>query len=80
MDAPVDTRGITDVYIDNTIDITVDVENSNNVQRIKKATLLAIHCAARDKNVNEPLPREEMTASENLIAEAVVDEVKTIMD
>ena len=45
---PVDARGIADVYIDDTIALTVDVENSNNVQRLKQATLLAKYCSARD--------------------------------
>ena len=61
VDVPVDAKGIADVYIDNMIALTVDVENSNNVQRLEQATLLAIHCAARDKHVNELIPRNEMT-------------------
>ena len=47
VEVPVDARGVADVYIDNTISLTVDVENSNNVQRLEQA----IHCAARDKHV-----------------------------
>ena len=58
VDVTVDARGIADVYIDNTIAITVDVENLNNVKRLEQATLLSIHCSARDKHVNEPIPRE----------------------
>ena len=58
MDVTVDARGIADVYIDNTIALTVDVENLNNVKRLEQANLLAIHCVARDKHVNEPIPRE----------------------
>ena len=57
---PVDATGTADVYIDDTIDLTVDIEDSNNVQRIKQATLLAIHCAAREKHNDEPIPKEEM--------------------
>ena len=79
MDVPVDARGIADVYIDDTIALTVDVENSNNVQRLEQATLLDIHCAARDKHVNEPIPREEIAARAKLIAEAGAEEVKTIL-
>ena len=56
VDVPVDARGIVDVYIDDTIDLTVDIENSNNVKRLEQETLLAIHCDARDKNVNDPIP------------------------
>ena len=44
---PVDARRTADVYIEDTISLTVDVKDSNNVQRIKQATHLAIHCAAK---------------------------------
>ena len=44
-DVPVDPRGITDVYIDDTIGFCVDTFN-NNV-RLKNAILLAINAAAR---------------------------------
>ena len=46
IDVPVDTRGTEDVYIDDKIDLTVDIKDSNKVQRLEQATLLAIHCAA----------------------------------
>ena len=46
IDVPVDARGTVDVYIDDTIALTVDVKDSNNAQRLKEATLLAIHCSA----------------------------------
>ena len=46
LDVTVDARGTADVYIDNTIPLTVKVEDSNNVQRLKQATIMAIHCAA----------------------------------
>ena len=48
IDVPVDARGTSDVYIDDTIAQPVDVEDSNNVQRLDQATLLAIHCSARE--------------------------------
>ena len=79
MDVPVDVRGIVGVYIDNTIALTVNVENSNNVKRIEQETILAIQCAARDKHLNETIPREEIAARAKLISEAGADEVKTIL-
>ena len=59
MYVPVDARGIADIYIDEMIALTVDVENSNNVQSLEQAKIMAIHCAARYKHVNEPIPREK---------------------
>ena len=74
-----DARGIADVYIDDTKALTVDVENSKNFQRFKQATILVIHCAARDKHVNEPIPSEEMAARAKLITEAGAYEAKEIL-
>ena len=48
IDIPVDARGTADVYIDDKIALTVDVKDSNNVQRLEHATFLAIHCAAHE--------------------------------
>ena len=58
IDVPVDARGTADVYIDDTISLTVDVEDSNNVQCLEQTTLLDIHCSAQEKHNNEPIPRE----------------------
>ena len=73
---PLDSTGTADVYIDNTSALTVDVEDSNNIQRLEQATLLAIHCAAQEKHNDEPIPREEMTARAKLIAEAGAEEIR----
>ena len=56
IDVPVDARGTSGVYIDDTIVLTVDIEDSNNVQWIDQATLLAIHCADLEKHNDEPFP------------------------
>ena len=65
VDVPVDAKGIADIYIDDTIALMVDVENSNNIQRLEQSTLLAIHYAARDKHVNEPITRGGRTLRES---------------
>ena len=62
VDIPVDAKGTADVYIDDTIALVVDVKGSDNVKRLEQGTLLAIHCAAREKHSDEPIPREEMAA------------------
>ena len=46
IDVPVDARGTSDVYIDDTVALIVDIKDSKNVQWLKQATLLAIHCDA----------------------------------
>ena len=46
IDVPVDARGTAYVYIDDKISLTVDVKDSNKVQRIEQETLLAAHFSA----------------------------------
>ena len=47
VDVPVEPKGIADVYIDDTIALGVDLQNTNNSIRLENAILLAIHVAAR---------------------------------
>jgi len=79
VDVPVNPRGVTDVFIDDTIGLTVDIEGSNNIIRLERAILLAIHVAARPKHSAEPIPREEMAALNKLLAEAKLEETKIIL-
>ena len=58
VDMPLDTSRTTGVYIDDTIALGVDVKGANNVDRLMQVTLLAIHCAAREKHPDEPIPRD----------------------
>ncbi|KAL9183869.1 hypothetical protein ACHAXT_004725 [Thalassiosira profunda] len=77
VDIPADPRGAADVFIDDTIGITVDM--GDNALRLERAILLAIHVAARPKHEDEPIPREDMAALAKLIAEARCEETKTIL-
>ena len=66
VDVPVNPRGIVDIYVDAKIGVTVGILGSN--------ILLAIHIAARAKDLLEPIPREEMVALTKLLAEAGLEE------
>ena len=79
IDVPVDPKGVVDVYIDDTLGLTVEEEGSDNIMRLERAILLAIYVASRPKDANEPIPREEMAALNKLIAEAGLEEEKTIL-
>ena len=79
VDIPVDARGFIDLYIDDTIGLTVDIPGSDNILRLKRAILLAIWATARPKDKNEPIPREEMAALNKLLAEAGPTETKMIL-
>ena len=52
VNVPIDPRGFTDIYIDDTTGLTVDMEGSDNITRLEQATLLAIHSTARPKHKN----------------------------
>ena len=79
MDVPVDPKGIANVYINDTIALGVDLQNTNNSMRLENAILLAIHVAARPIHPEEPVPREEMAALAKLLAEAGLEETKMIL-
>jgi hypothetical protein len=79
VDIPVDPRGCMDCYIDDTVGLTVDLEDTNNTTRMECAALLAIHAAARPVHTLEPLPRDEMAAWEKLVAEGRLEETKIIL-
>ena len=62
VDIPVDPKGISDVYIGNTTSLCVDIEGSDNVER-----LLAINVASRHAHKNEPIPRVEMAEKKKVL-------------
>jgi hypothetical protein len=79
VDIPVDPRGTVDCYIDDTIGLTVDLENTNNVTRMENVIPLAIHAIARPVHKHEPIPRDEMAAEQKFKAEGALEERKTIL-
>ena len=58
VDVLVNPTGVTDVYIDDTMGLTVDLEGTNNIMRLERALILEIYTAARPKHASEPIPRE----------------------
>ena len=79
LDVPVNSHGYKDVYIDNTTELTVDIPESGNAERLKAAIPLAIKVAARPTDANEPIPREPMVAKDKLKAEGGLPETKVIL-
>ena len=56
----------------------MDIEGSNNAERLSQCNLLAINVASRDVHEDEAIPRAEMTEKKKLLAEAGPDEMKVI--
>ena len=78
VDVSVNSRGVIDVFIDDSLGLTIDMEDSNNM-RLECAPLLAIYTCAYPKHISEPIPRDEMTALSNVLAEARLEAIKTIL-
>ena len=79
VDVSVDPRGITDVYIDSTISLCVDIQSLDNALRLENTMLLTTHKGASSINETEPIPRDKMTALAKLPAEASLEETKMIL-
>ena len=77
---PVDPKGISDVYIDDTIALGFNMHDSDNSLRLENSILLTIHTAERTIHAEEPIPREEMAAPTKLLAEAGLEEMKMISE
>jgi hypothetical protein len=76
---PINSCITSNIYIDNFIQATVHLENTNNSFWCKCATLLAIDCCARLKHPNEPISWEDMEARNKLSAKAGLEEEKIVL-
>jgi hypothetical protein len=79
VDMPVDGKGVSEVYIDDTFTQTVDLPESDNVLKAKRAVLLAIHALARPIANEEPIPRKTTAAIQKLLAEAGMEGTKVML-
>ena len=79
VDVPIDLNGYADVYINDTMGLTIDLPGKMNAGRLKAVIALAIEVAARSFDPNKPIPRELMVAFEKLIAEGGLTETKMIL-
>ena len=79
VDIPINPKGMVDVYIDDTVGLTVDIPGSGNDTRLERAILLEIHSVARELHRDEPIPRKTIAALAKLLAEAGLEETKTIL-
>jgi hypothetical protein len=68
VDVPVDPRGHTDVYIDNTTTFTIDLPRTRNANRLEAVIPLAIKVAAWPNDINKHIPWEPMVVQDKLNA------------
>jgi hypothetical protein len=79
IDIPVDARGIVDVYINDFIRLTVDLEDSDNATRLEWSPLLRLTAISCKVSPFEPLPRYDMDAQAKLKAKTGLTETKVIL-
>jgi hypothetical protein len=71
--------GTSNIYIDNFIQATVHLDDTNNSFWCKHATLLAIDCCSCPKHPHKPIPQRDMEARNTLSAKAGLEEVKIVL-
>jgi hypothetical protein len=59
---PINHRGYSDVYINNTTGLTVDLPDTRNMDQLEATISLAIEVAAQPNNKNKPIPCKPMVA------------------
>jgi hypothetical protein len=77
---PIKPRGTSDIYIDDFIQATVHLDNTNSSFWCKPAILLAIDCCSRPKHPHKPIPREDMEARNKLSAKARLEEEEIVLE
>lgn len=80
VDIEINPRGTSNIYIDDDmIPLTIDIPDTNNLERCEAAALLAIHTTARPNHPSKPIPREEMEVRIKLSTVAGLEEQKVIL-
>ncbi len=62
VEIPINARGTVNVYIDNFIGLTVDLDKTDNAIRLEQAPPLRLTKNSREVSPFEPLPRNDMDA------------------
>jgi hypothetical protein len=79
VDISVDSRGMNDIYINDLVSLTVEVEGSDNLVQCNRAPLLMFDMCLQTLDDNEPIPREMMEARNKLESKALLEETKMIL-
>jgi hypothetical protein len=75
----VDSQGMNDIYINDLVSLTMEVEGSDNIIQCNRAPLLMFNMCSQPLDDNEPIPREMMEARNKLESKALLEETKTIL-
>ncbi len=62
VDIPINPRGIIDVYINNFLGLTINLEDTGNATCLERAPLLGLTAVSREVAKIKPLPWDKMDA------------------
>ncbi len=79
VDIPIDPMGYADVYIDDTMGLTIKLPGRMNAEYLEAVIPLAIKVAAHPNDANEPIPHKKMVVEDKLKAEGGLGETKVIL-
>jgi hypothetical protein len=79
IDVKVNSRGTYDINIDDLVGLGLDLPESDNLKRSKRAPLLAIDACSRRRAPDEPILHYNMAARHKLNAEGFLEETKMIL-
>lgn len=77
VDPPLAPKAKNDVYIDD--DVTIAVEENDNLDRARAGVLLCIHAIGRPNEKNKPIKRLELPSLTKITAEGRLEERKVIL-
>ena len=79
VDINVDSRGMNDIYIDDLVSLTAEVEGSDNLIQCNRAPLLMFDTCSQPLDNNKPIPRETIEARNKLESKALLEETKMVL-
>jgi hypothetical protein len=79
VDIPINPRGMHDIYIDNIINLTVNIPRTDHVAQGQTTALLAIDATTWLYQLEEPIPCKSMDARDKQMAEAGLTKTKIIL-
>jgi hypothetical protein len=79
VDIPINPHRTHNLYIDNIINLMIDIPGADHIACGQAATLLAINVCAWPNHLEEPIPCKSMGARDKLMAEAGLTDTKMIL-
>ncbi len=79
VDILINSRGTSDIYINNLVSLAVEIEGRDTLVRSNPTPLFAFDTCAHSLDPNKPIPCKTMEARDKIAAEAMLEEQKMIL-